>query len=67
MRHTPLVSGILYLFLGFLFTYFAIEHVQADGWGFFPYLLVILATFDLGSGLKMIAFHFKIKKARTKK
>jgi hypothetical protein len=67
MRQSPLGSGILYLLLGVLFTYFAIQNVQEDGWGFFSYLLVILATFDLGAGLKMIAMHVKIKKSRTKK
>jgi hypothetical protein len=67
MRQTPLGSGILYLLLGSLFTYFAIQNVQEDGWGFFSYLLVILATFDLGAGIKVIAIHYKIKKSRTKK
>jgi uncharacterized membrane protein len=65
MRQTPLVSGILYLLLGTLFTYFAIQNVRQDGWGFFPYILVILATFDFGNGLKMIAIHYKIKKSRN--
>lgn len=67
MRQTPLVSGFLYLLLAVLFTYFAIKNVQEDGWGFFSYLLIILATFDLGSGLKMIAIHFKIIKTRNTK
>jgi hypothetical protein len=67
MRQTPLVSGFLYLLLAVLFTYFAIKNVQEDGWGFFSYLLIILATFDLGSGLKMIAMHFKIKKTTNTK
>jgi hypothetical protein len=67
MRQTPLVSGFLYLILAVLFTYFAIKNVQEDGWGFFSYLLIILATFDLGSGLKMIAIHFKMKKTNNKR
>jgi hypothetical protein len=67
MRQTPLVSGFLYLLLAVLFTYFAIKNVQEDGWGFFSYLLIILATFDLGSGLKMMAIHFKMKKTNNTK
>jgi hypothetical protein len=67
MRRTPLVSGMLYLLLGILFTYFAIQNVQEEGWGFFSYILVILATFDLGAGLKMLAIHVKIKTSTTKK
>jgi hypothetical protein len=62
MKRTPLLSGIIYVFLGVIFTKFAIEHVQQGGWTFFTYLLVGLATFDLGSGLRIIRAHFLIKK-----
>lgn len=62
MRRSPLFSGILYILLGVLFTYFAIQNVNDHGWGFFSYLMVLLATLDFGSGLRMVALHFKIKK-----
>ncbi|MDQ0976725.1 hypothetical protein F4694_006207 [Bacillus niacini] len=61
MRRSPLFSGIIYIVLGCLFTYFAIEDVTLNGWGFFSYLLVILATFDFGSGLRMIFFYNRYK------
>ncbi|MFZ7947054.1 YdiK family protein [Neobacillus sp. 19] len=61
MKRSPLFSGIIYFLLGAVFTFFAIDDVQKNGWGFFSYLLVLLATFDFGSGLKMMAFHFKYK------
>jgi hypothetical protein len=54
MRKSPMFSGFIYLFLGFLFIFFAIQNVQESGWGIFTILLVILATFDCGSGLKII-------------
>jgi hypothetical protein len=54
MRKSPMLSGLIYLLLGILFIYFAIQNVQVSGWGIFTILLVILATFDCGSGLKMI-------------
>ncbi|EIJ79859.1 hypothetical protein PB1_05822 [Bacillus methanolicus PB1] len=63
MRQSPLISGIFYIMLGTLFTFFAIQNVNETGWGFFTYLLVLLATFDIGSGIRMITFHFKIKNA----
>lgn len=66
MRQTPLFSGIIYIILGFLFTYFAVHNVSQTGWGFFSYLLVILATFDFGSGIRMIAFHYKLKNIQKK-
>ncbi|WP_141434467.1 YdiK family protein [Bacillus sp. 03113] len=68
MKQSPFFSGILYISLGVLFTYFAINNISADGsWSFFTYLLIILATFDFGSGIKMVAIHFKIKSIQNKK
>ena len=61
MRRSPLFSGIIYFLLGSLFTYFAINDVNSGGWGYFSFLLVLLATFDFGSGLKLIFFHMKYK------
>lgn len=68
LRQTPLFSGIVYLILGVLFTFFAIQNINEDGgWGFFTILLIILATFDLGSGIRMILIHFHLKKQKNKK
>jgi len=61
MRRTPLFSGLIYMILGGIFVVLATNDVQSRGWDFFSYLLVILATIDLGSGIKMIVFHFKYK------
>jgi uncharacterized membrane protein HdeD (DUF308 family) len=66
MKRSPLFSGIVYLILGLLFTYFAVQNVNDQGWGFFSYLLVVIATFDLGSGIRMILFHFKLKTNQKK-
>jgi Domain of unknown function (DUF4305) len=66
MKQSPLFSGIVYILLGSLFTYFAIQNVNDTGWGFFSYLLVALATFDFGSGIRMIMFHFKLKNIQKK-
>ncbi|OCA88699.1 hypothetical protein A8F94_24160 [Bacillus sp. FJAT-27225] len=65
MRPTPLFSAFIYILLGVLFTYFAIENVRQEGWGFFSWLLVILATFDFGAGVRIILFYYKIKKAQN--
>ncbi|MEH7180966.1 YdiK family protein [Neobacillus vireti] len=66
MRRSPMFSGIIYFVLGGLFTYFAIEDVQQNGWGFFSYLLVLLATFDFGSGIRMIFLHNRYKEKPKK-
>lgn len=68
MRQSPsLFSGLLYFLLGALFTYFAIQDVRESGWSIFTILLVFLATFDLGSGLKMIYTSVFHKKRERKK
>lgn len=64
MRPSPLLSGIIYIALGVIFTIIAIHDVQTNGeWGILTYLFVLIATFDLGSGIKLILFHFKLKSA----
>ncbi len=66
MKRSPMFSGFIYILLGSLFTYFAIEDVTKNGWGFFSYLLVILATFDFGSGIRIIFFYNKYKNQMKK-
>ncbi|MFT8322843.1 MAG: YdiK family protein [Bacillus sp. (in: firmicutes)] len=63
MRQSALLSGFLYILLGALFTYFAIQNIQTNKeWGFLTYVLILLATFDIGSGIRLIAFHYFVKK-----
>ena len=66
-RQSPLFLGIIYAGLGALFTAIAIQTVNSSGWGFFDYLLILIAPLDLGSGLRMIMMHFVIKSAKKKK
>lgn len=66
-RQSPLFIGIIYAGLGILFTTIAIRTVNSSGWGFFAYILILIATLDLGSGLRMILLHFKIKSVQKKK
>ncbi|MDQ0157726.1 YdiK family protein [Robertmurraya andreesenii] len=68
MRQSTLFSGILYIVFGLFFTFFAIQNLQQTGeWGFFTYLLILLATFDIGGGLRMVFFHFKLKSIQKNK
>ncbi|MGG4546386.1 YdiK family protein [Rossellomorea marisflavi] len=67
MRRSPLFSGVIYILLGVLFTYFAIHTVRDTGWGFFTYMLIFLATLDFGSGMRMVLLHFRIKQQLNQK
>ncbi|MEK3889631.1 YdiK family protein [Bacillus sp. FSL K6-3431] len=61
---SPLFSGFIYIVLGAIFTFFAIQQVTANDWNIFAYLLVILATFDFGAGFRLLSIHFKLKKVK---
>jgi hypothetical protein len=66
-RQSPLTVGLIYFAIGVLFTVFAVQHVSQSGWGFFAYFLVLLATLDFGSAIRMFMLHFKIKSIKKKK
>jgi hypothetical protein len=61
MSRSPLIPSLFYLIIGCMFIIFAVHEVKAGGWGFFSYLLVLLATLDLGAGLKMVFFYIRYK------
>ncbi|MBS4197667.1 YdiK family protein [Lederbergia citri] len=63
---SPFFSGVIYLVLGCIFTFFAIQQVTMNDWNFFVYVLLILATFDFGAGFRLIGLHFRIKSQKRK-
>ncbi|AGK51988.1 YdiK family protein [Bacillus sp. 1NLA3E] len=67
MRQSPLFSGIVHILIACLFTYFAVDSVNTDGWDIFGFILVFLATFDFGSGIRLIGLHIKLRKITQKK
>ncbi|WP_203364614.1 YdiK family protein [Bacillus sp. REN10] len=66
MTRSPLKAGIFYLLLGAFFTYLAIEDVNSGGFGFFTYVLILLATMDIGSGIRLVFIHFRLKNSVKK-
>jgi hypothetical protein len=62
----PFFSGVIYCLLGLLFTYMAIQRVSTTGWGFFSYMLIILATLDFGAGIRLITLHIKLLNRKNK-
>ncbi|SFC99975.1 protein of unknown function [Bacillus sp. OV322] len=65
-KQSPLAMGILYFGLGILFTVYAIQHVSHSGWGFISLFLILLATLDIGSGIRMLLLYAKIKSSKQK-
>ncbi|MDQ0216483.1 hypothetical protein J2S13_002942 [Oikeobacillus pervagus] len=66
MKQTSWLPGTLNILLGVFFTYIAIVTVNSNGFGFFTYLLILLATLDIGTGLRMTFAHFRHKKREKK-
>ncbi len=62
---SPLFSGVVYIILGIVFTFFAIQQVILDDWNFFVYLLILLATLDFGAGFRLVSIHFRLKKEQN--
>ena len=65
-RQSPLAAAILYFALGSVFVYLAIEQVNRSGWTFFSYLIVFLATMDIGAGIRLLNLHFRVKRMKKK-
>ncbi|OXS77793.1 YdiK family protein [Domibacillus enclensis] len=59
-----LTRGIFFNILGFFFVFLAIQDVNQNEFGFFTYLLILLATMDIGTGIRMMFMHFKLKKSQ---
>ena len=67
MRTPPLVMGLLYTFMGILFTYLAIGSAEKGIWDFTTLVLMIVATFDFGVAIRVFILHYKIKKIQKQK
>ncbi|WP_062352601.1 DUF4305 domain-containing protein [Bacillus kwashiorkori] len=63
---SPLSTAIIYIVFGIIFVSFAIHQVTNSGWGIFAYLLILLATIDLGSGIRILFWHYKMKNREKK-
>lgn len=66
MRRSPLFIGLLNLAFGIIFTIFAIQNVRQSGWGFFTYLLILIATLDFGGGIRFVLEHLQLKQNSKK-
>ncbi|WP_456276963.1 YdiK family protein [Bacillus sp. AK128] len=64
MRTSPFLMGILYFGMGIIFTVLAIQSKTEDIWSFPTILLIVVATFDFGVGIRMFALNKKIKQIK---
>lgn len=62
--NSPFTLGIIYIILGMVFVFFSIQQITMHGWGVFAFVLILLATWDIGSGIRMMFTHLKKKKKK---
>ncbi len=66
-RQSPLVTGLINLSLGAVFTVLAIYYISEDGgWNIWSILCVVLATFDVGNGIRLLMFNARLKRMQKK-
>ena len=63
MNRSPLTFGLIYIAFGIILVTMSAFTVSGTGeMSFITYLVAIFAAFDIGSGIKLIYFHFKTNK-----
>jgi hypothetical protein len=67
MRTSPTFMAILYLLLGGLFTYLAIQNGEEGMWNVTTIILMLLATFDFGVSYRFFMLRRKINKIKKNK
>ncbi len=54
MRFSPSFMGIVYILIGVMFTYLAIQNVGLAGWNLWTYFFIALAAIDFMIGIRFI-------------
>lgn len=64
MRTSPFLMGLLYFGMGAVFLVLAVQSAQVDMWSFSTIILMIVATFDIGVGIRMFLLQKRINKIK---
>lgn len=56
MRTSPYTMALIYVAMGALFTYLAIQSAEETIWNFSTVLLMIIATFDFSTAIRFILY-----------
>jgi len=59
---SPLKNALIYLVLGFLFTYLAYQTIDDSIFEPLPIISTLFATLDFGAAIRLIQLHYKIKR-----
>ncbi|RYG71643.1 DUF4305 domain-containing protein [Lentibacillus lipolyticus] len=67
MKMTPKTMAIIYFLVGAMFISIAVQITDGSIWNFPTIILALIATLDVGVGIRMLIIHFKIKNQKKKK
>ncbi|HHW38722.1 MAG TPA: YdiK family protein [Bacillales bacterium] len=56
MRTSPYTMALIYVAMGALFTYLAIQSAEETIWKFSTVLLMMIATFDFSTAIRFILY-----------
>lgn len=59
--------GLMYVGMGGLFTFLAVENAQGSIWEFSTILLMLIATFNFSVAVRFFILEIKIRKIMKKK
>lgn len=65
MRTSPYTMALIYVAMGALFTYLAIQSAEETIWNFSTVLLMIIATFDFSTAIRFILYKKIIDKRKS--
>lgn len=65
MRTSPYTMALIYVAMGALFTYLAIQSAEETIWNFSTILLMIIATFDFSTAIRFILYKKIIDKRKS--
>lgn len=61
---SPLISALMYFSIGGMFLYLAYQAIDDTVWNTVTIILTLIASLDIGVGIRLLSIHFKIKKLK---
>lgn len=65
MRISPLFMGFMYLLIGIMFTYLAIQNADNGLWNISTILLMVVATLDFVVAIRSFYLHLILKNKKS--
>ncbi|WP_188207160.1 YdiK family protein [Alkalibacillus aidingensis] len=64
MKVSPMFLAWIYILMGILFMYLAIQSADETIWNFATIIFALIATFDFGVAIRLVGVHQAMKKSK---